>query len=169
MLIYVYIFLQTTFKASRLPQQIQMLEREFDRRWTGFSEEFEVSVHSFLLFLTCMCSAGFERQRAQIQTTEKDKIKQLHVFAKLISPWNFDSFITFCVSLSFRTWTGVELLGGVRKRVSGQKTDTRTGSSTWCLVSCLYRCRTIYTWGLFIKVDTYKAHQNILLLLHKCL
>lgn len=32
---------KTTFKASRLPQQIQMLEREFDRRWTGFSEEFE--------------------------------------------------------------------------------------------------------------------------------
>uniref|UniRef100_A0A8W8KJC1 E3 ubiquitin-protein ligase RNF25 n=1 Tax=Magallana gigas TaxID=29159 RepID=A0A8W8KJC1_MAGGI len=32
---------KTTFKASRLPQQIQMLEREFDRRWTRFSEEFE--------------------------------------------------------------------------------------------------------------------------------
>lgn len=60
-IIYVYIFLQTTFKASRLPQQIQMLEREFDRRWTRFSEEFEVSVHSFLLFLTCMCSVDIVR------------------------------------------------------------------------------------------------------------
>lgn len=85
-LIYVYIFLQTTFKASRLPQQIQMLEREFDRRWTGFSEEFEVSVHSFLLFLPCLCSAGFVRQRAQVQTTEKYEIEHLHVFAKSISP-----------------------------------------------------------------------------------
>lgn len=80
-----------------------MLEREFDRRWTGFSEEFEVSVHSFLLFLTCMCSVDVVRERAQAQTTETDRNKQLHVFEKFIFSLKFDSFINFCVSLCFRT------------------------------------------------------------------
>nr|XP_022340849.1 uncharacterized protein LOC111135248 isoform X2 [Crassostrea virginica] len=32
---------ETTFKAGRLKERIGQLEREVDRRWTGFSEEFE--------------------------------------------------------------------------------------------------------------------------------
>lgn len=61
---------KTTFKASRLPQQIQMLEREYDRRRTGFSEEFE-NVNR------CGGPGGSKKEGQRSENRHKNRVKHL--------------------------------------------------------------------------------------------
>ena len=43
---------ETSFKAGKLKERIGKLEMDLDRRWTGFSEEFEVHDASTLVIVS---------------------------------------------------------------------------------------------------------------------